>query len=40
MTQREKEIPLPKDEVRMGHEVRDAFEHTARLEDERRESDL
>ena len=33
-------IPLPKDEVRVGHEVRDTFEHTARLEHECRERHL
>lgn len=33
-------IPLPKDEVRMGHEVRDTFEHTARFENKGRECHL
>ena len=40
MTQGDNGMPLPKDEIGVGHEVRDTFEHTARLENERRERHL
>ena len=40
MTQGDNGMPLPKDEIGVGHKVRDTFEHTARLENERRERHL